>query len=267
MARREENPLGYAHSRCARCTYPRCCPFPRSVALCRGGRALPVAPSRRAAAPSVAPREREAVTLRAVSRNENLVSIETAKERRALGRLGNMNPVIRLAPRMIAIGLVAVGGCASAPAQRAATPAASTLETSSEVGRASHLEQDAPSAPLERHTAQRVPLRSPGDSDADCVFLENAARAIEQYRAFIEHAGSSAEYAAALAHSRDQITDLQAEMEFVHSGMAARGCAVQRCRDRTRRLALTRFVSPKAPGPTRQQSRSNLDSQSAAGAR
>ena len=59
-------------------------------------------------------------------------------------------------------------------------------------------------------------------ADSDCVFLESSARAVAQYREFLARAGTAQEYARAVKHSLEQIEDLQAEMEFVRSGMQHR---------------------------------------------
>ena len=106
------------------------------------------------------------------------------------------------------IGVLIMTGCASAPIAPARTARSTSMKS-------------APRRPALR--AERAALPSVRDGDSDCVFLQNAALAIEQYQAFIQRAGSAQEFATALERSRNEVTDLQAEMDFVRSGMAQRG--------------------------------------------
>lgn len=121
-----------------------------------------------------------------------------------------MNPFLRVAELIVSV--VIVTGCSSAVVVPAHGPVASGARPSSSTAAAPRPALPAARAGLSLH-----------DGDSDCVFLENAALAVEQYRAFIQRAGTAPEYAMALERSRNQVTDLQAEMAFVRSGMAQRG--------------------------------------------
>ena len=68
----------------------------------------------------------------------------------------------------------------------------------------------------------RVPLEFNHDADSDQVFVDNALRAIAQYREFLERAGDDPQYQPAVKRSREQIEDLEAAVEWVRSGMRAR---------------------------------------------
>ena len=122
-----------------------------------------------------------------------------------------MTQFLPLVARVASICVVLVTGCSSVsvPLHRAAQATRP---------------ESRPTAP-HRSTlgAERAALPSVRGGDSDCVFLQNAARAVEQYQAFIQRAGTAQEYAMALERSRNQVTDLQAEMDFVRSGMAERG--------------------------------------------
>ncbi len=124
-----------------------------------------------------------------------------------------MNPFLAVAARVASVCVFVVTGCSSPVSMPAQGP----------VARAARPSSSPPVARRPALRAERSALPSLSEGDSDCVFLANAARAVEQYQAFIQRAGTAPEYATALERSRDQVTDLQAEMEFVRSGMAQRG--------------------------------------------
>jgi hypothetical protein len=112
---------------------------------------------------------------------------------------------------------ILLSGCfSSAPLRsaRAATPPAASSQSplrTSTVATGTH------------GMANSAALPAAEESVSDCVFLQNAARAVAEYQAFIVHAGAANEYAGAVQRSQEQIGDLEAEMEFVRSGMQLRG--------------------------------------------
>ena len=106
-------------------------------------------------------------------------------------------------------GPAAVPGQAQAPVALAERP---QKEASSEAG-----------APRERPRVSASPLLAYQDeTESDRVFVANAERAIGEYREFLARAGDGEQYALAVKRSREQIEDLQAEIEFVRAGMQQR---------------------------------------------
>ena len=86
-------------------------------------------------------------------------------------------------------------------------------------------------APVARNEATRsvkaappAPLPAPlADQDEnDQHFVENAQRAIAEYRAFIARAGTKKEFAPAVETSRERIQDLLHEIVWVQAGQRQR---------------------------------------------
>ena len=112
--------------------------------------------------------------------------------------------------RILAIGLFGLGlwGCSRAVLEPAATAPLAEL---------------APASVAEPAPAKaRAPLAYHDESERDRVFIENAERAIREYREFIARAGDRQEYAAAVKRSREQIDDLQSTLVFVREGSTPR---------------------------------------------
>ena len=129
------------------------------------------------------------------------------------------------------LGLLSVVACASAAngtkvraaSAAPATPAPATAVVSSTPA----LPPTAlvPTTPAGRSNAHALTANAPAvsalehhdDNQQDRVFIENAERAIGEYREFIARAGSSPEYAAAVKRSREKIQDLRDTLRFVRA--------------------------------------------------
>ena len=84
-------------------------------------------------------------------------------------------------------------------------------------------ERDATSASPERAAATAsAPLELDYAADDGQTFVENAKRAVAEYREFIERAGTDEQYAPAVKRSRERIEDLEAARIFVENGMRER---------------------------------------------
>lgn len=108
--------------------------------------------------------------------------------------------------RMYIIGWLALTGCSA--------PAAAALHAPVRVATATE-----PARHASRPTAALVYDEG---SARDQAFLDNAERAIREYHEFIARAGNDDQFAPAVKRSREQVEDLQAEIEFVRAGMRER---------------------------------------------
>ena len=112
---------------------------------------------------------------------------------------------------LLALGILGLWGCSGAVQSREARAVTTRPALNAPAPVAEH-------APV----PERAPLTYHSESDSDRVFIENAERAIREYREFIARAGDSQEYAAAVKRSREQIHDLQDTLVFVREGSEQR---------------------------------------------